>query len=188
MQDEQAAILRNFPPRTLPDLVAQRDALLAFAAAEPGAVLAGFCATYILMQVRCIPSCLHYRLSGSAQSLVAVPRDLGSFHTKKHAHVCRPAAPLPPRPPQTFAIPGTIMLSLLAGGLYGPVRGAVLVAAVSTAGSCACYSLSWAVGAPLARALWPARLERYAVEVAARRRQLLNYLLVLRVTPILPNT
>lgn len=138
LTDEQAAILRNFPPRTLPDLVAQRDALLAFAAAEPGAVLAGFCATYILMQ--------------------------------------------------TFAIPGTIMLSLLAGGLYGPVRGAVLVAAVSTAGSCACYSLSWAVGAPLARALWPARLERYAAEVAARRRQLLNYILFLRVTPILPNT
>lgn len=93
-----------------------------------------------------------------------------------------------PLPVQTFAIPGTIMLSLLAGGLYGPARGAVLVAAVSTAGSCACYCLSWAVGAPLARALWPDRLERYAAEVAARQRQLLNYILFLRVTPILPNT
>ncbi len=90
--------------------------------------------------------------------------------------------------PQTFAIPGTITLSLLAGGLYGPARGAALVAVVSTAGSCACYCMSWAVGAPLARALWPERLERYAAEVMARRRQLLNYILFLRVTPILPNT
>ncbi|KAL4430831.1 hypothetical protein ABPG75_006087 [Micractinium tetrahymenae] len=137
LTEEQAATLHNFPPRTLPELAAQRDVLLDYAAAEPAAVLVGFCATYILMQ--------------------------------------------------TFAIPGTIMLSLLAGGLYGPARGAALVAAVSTAGSCACYCLSWAVGTPLARALWPQRLERYASEVA-RRRQLLNYILFLRVTPILPNT
>ena len=80
------------------------------------------------------------------------------------------------------------MLSMLAGGLYGPARGALLVAAVSTAGSCACYCLSWAVGQPLVHALWPDRLDKYAAEVASRRRQLLNYIVFLRVTPILPNT
>lgn len=89
---------------------------------------------------------------------------------------------------QAFAIPGTIMLSLLAGGLYGVTRGSLLVAAVSTAGSCACYCMSWAVGQPLAHALWPDRLDKFAAEVAARRRQLLNYIIFLRVTPILPNT
>ncbi|KAI7841563.1 hypothetical protein COHA_004733 [Chlorella ohadii] len=89
---------------------------------------------------------------------------------------------------QTFAIPGTIFLSLLAGGLWGVWRGSLLVAVVSTLGSCCCYCMSWAVGQPLAHALWPDRLDRYAAEVAARRRELLNYIVFLRVTPILPNT
>ena len=67
-------------------------------------------------------------------------------------------------------------------------RTSIHLAAVSTLGSCACYCLSWAVGQPLAHALWPDRLDRYAAEVAARRRELLNYIVFLRVTPILPNT
>lgn len=52
LQEEQAAVMRTFPPRTLPELVAQREVLLTYASAEPAAVLVGFCATYILMQVR----------------------------------------------------------------------------------------------------------------------------------------
>lgn len=88
---------------------------------------------------------------------------------------------------QTFAVPGTIMLSLLAGGLYGALRGSLLVAAVSTAGSCCCYCLSNAVGAPLARTLWPDKLASYAAEVARRRRDLLSYIILLRATPVLPN-
>lgn len=39
-------------------------------------------------------------------------------------------------------------------------------AVVSTLGSCSCYCVSWAVGQPLAHALWPDRLDRYAAEVA----------------------
>lgn len=38
------------------------------------------------------------------------------------------------------------------------------------------------------RALWPLRTERFAAEVAARRGQLLPYVIFLRVTPLLPNT
>lgn len=190
-QAADLAVLRAFPPRTLPALAAQRDVLQAYAVASPLAVAAGFCSVYLLMQ--------------------------------------------------TFAIPGTLMLSVLAGGLYGVWRGAALVAVVSTAGSCSCYCLSWALGQPLAHALWPERIDRYAAEVARRRRELvrgpgwcsacarrgacvaaacvlgvaaegspgrlteqrlpssplpspplrplqLNYILFLRVTPLLPNT
>lgn len=89
---------------------------------------------------------------------------------------------------QSFAVPGTLWLSVLAGAMYGAVRGWVLVAAVSTAGSCSCYLLSRAVGRPLAARLWPDRLEFFAGEVRKRRSRLLNYIVFLRVTPLLPNT
>lgn len=46
-------MLRHFPPRTLPELAAQRDVLLAYAKASPAAVLGGYCAAYVLMQVGC---------------------------------------------------------------------------------------------------------------------------------------
>lgn len=137
VQAEDIALLRAFPPRTLPQLAAQRDVLKRYAAAAPCSVLAGYCAAYVLMQ--------------------------------------------------TFAVPGTIMLSLLAGGLYGTWRGAALVAVVSTAGSCSCYCLSWVVGQPLARAAWAERVDKFAAEVGRRRHQLFNYIIFLRVTPM-PNT
>ncbi|GAB4817853.1 hypothetical protein N2152v2_004899 [Parachlorella kessleri] len=89
---------------------------------------------------------------------------------------------------QTFAIPGTLTLSILSGALYGVRRGWLLVAAVSTVGACSCYCLSWLLGNRLAHAVWPGQLERYGAEVAARRRDMLNYIVFLRVTPILPNT
>ena len=138
LQESDLAVLKDFPPRTLPALAAQRDVLLSYAAASPATVAVGYCGAYLLMQ--------------------------------------------------TFAIPGTIMLSLLAGGLYGVWRGCLLVAAVSTAGSCSCYCMSWVLGQPLARTLGPQRLEKYAGEVRRRRGELLNYIIFLRVTPILPNT
>lgn len=124
-------MLRHWPPRSLPELAAQRDVLLAYAEAAPVPVAAGFCGAYVLMQ-----SC---------------------------------------------AIPGTLFLSLLAGGLYGVWRGSLVVAVVSTLGSCCCYGMSWAVGQPLAHALWPDRLDRYAAEVRRRRSELLNYIIFLRV-------
>ncbi|CAL5220013.1 g1958 [Coccomyxa viridis] len=88
---------------------------------------------------------------------------------------------------QTFAIPGTVSLSLLSGALFGIVRGLLLVAVVSTVGSCACFTLSRLIGRALARAIWPDQLAKYAQEVDRRRGDLFNYLIFLRVTPILPN-
>lgn len=88
---------------------------------------------------------------------------------------------------QTFAIPGTIWLSLLSGALYGSTRGFLLIAAISTAGSCSCYGMSCLLWRPVARALWPERLEQFRSEVAKRRHELLSYIIFLRVTPMLPN-
>jgi len=89
---------------------------------------------------------------------------------------------------QTFMIPGTIFMSLLAGALFGVARGLILVLFNATAGASSCYFLSKLIGRPIAVYLWPEKLRFFRAEVAKRRENLLNYMLFLRITPTLPNT
>lgn len=90
---------------------------------------------------------------------------------------------------QTFAIPGTLTLSVLAGALFGVVNGLVLVSAVSTLGASCCYGMAWLSGKQLAQRLWPQRLGAFKAEVGRRSGlTLLGYMVLLRLTPILPNT
>ncbi|PAN07696.1 hypothetical protein PAHAL_1G356000 [Panicum hallii] len=89
---------------------------------------------------------------------------------------------------QTFMIPGTIFMSLLAGALFGQLGGLALVIFAATAGASSCYFLSKLVGKPLVFSLWPDKLLFFQKQVAKRRGKLLNYMLFLRVTPTLPNT
>lgn len=88
---------------------------------------------------------------------------------------------------QTFAIPGTVSLSLLSGALYGSTRGFALVAIVSTLGSCSCYGMSKLFGRPVARAIWREKLDHFSTEVSRQNHDLLGYIIFLRVTPVLPN-
>lgn len=67
---------------------------------------------------------------------------------------------------QTFMIPGTIFMSLLAGALFGVVRGFVLVVLNATAGACSCFFLSKLVGRPLVNWLWPEKLRFFQAEVS----------------------
>lgn len=55
---------------------------------------------------------------------------------------------------QTFMIPGTVFLSLLAGALFGVVRGLILVVFNATAGATACFFLSNLIGRPLVSWMW----------------------------------
>ncbi|KAL2467631.1 putative membrane protein [Forsythia ovata] len=87
---------------------------------------------------------------------------------------------------QTFMIPGTIFMSLLAGALFG-VKGIFLVVFNATAGASCCFFLSKLIGKPIVNWLWPERLRYFQAEIAKRREKLLNYMLFLRVTPTLPN-
>ncbi|CAI9095318.1 OLC1v1031241C1 [Oldenlandia corymbosa var. corymbosa] len=89
---------------------------------------------------------------------------------------------------QTFMIPGTVFMSLLAGALFGVFRGVALVVFTATAGASSCYFLSKLIGRPLVFSLWPDKLTFFQAEVAKRKNRLLNYMLFLRVTPTLPNT
>ncbi|KAL6269601.1 hypothetical protein ACE6H2_026512 [Prunus campanulata] len=88
---------------------------------------------------------------------------------------------------QTFMIPGTIFMSLLAGALFGVVRGLLLVVFNATAGASSCFFLSKLIGRPLVSWLWPEKLRFFQAEIAKRREKLLNYMLFLRITPTLPN-
>lgn len=88
---------------------------------------------------------------------------------------------------QTFMIPGTIFMSLLAGALFGVIRGLFLVVFNATAGASSCYFLSKLIGRPLVSWLWSEKLRFFQSEIAKRRDKLLNYMLFLRITPTLPN-
>ena len=88
---------------------------------------------------------------------------------------------------QTFAIPGTAVISLLSGAVYGRTGGFAFIALISTFGSTSCFALSWAVGRPLVHAIWPEKLEFFEKEVKKYRSDMFAYMIFLRVTPILPN-
>lgn len=89
---------------------------------------------------------------------------------------------------QTFMIPGTVFMSLLAGSLFGVFKGVALVVFTATAGASSCYFLSKLIGRPIVFSLWPDKLSFFQAQVGKRRERLLNYMLFLRVTPTLPNT
>ncbi|GER38693.1 SNARE associated Golgi protein family [Striga asiatica] len=65
---------------------------------------------------------------------------------------------------QTFMIPGTIFMSLLAGALFGVVRGIFLVVFNATAGASSCYFLSKLIGRPIVNWLWPEKLRFFQAE------------------------
>ncbi|XP_056862940.1 uncharacterized membrane protein At4g09580 [Raphanus sativus] len=89
---------------------------------------------------------------------------------------------------QTFMIPGTVFMSLLAGALFGVFKGMALVVSTATAGASSCFLLSKLLGRPLIFSLWPDKLVFFQNQVARRKDGLLNYMLFLRLTPTLPNT
>ena len=62
------------------------------------------------------------------------------------------------------------------------------VLVISTVGATACYGMSWLCGRALIYALWPDQLAHFGAEVRKRKGSLLSYIVLLRVTPVLPNT
>ncbi|XP_031248862.1 uncharacterized membrane protein At4g09580-like [Pistacia vera] len=89
---------------------------------------------------------------------------------------------------QTFMIPGTVFMSLLAGSLFGVIKGVALVVFTATAGASSFYFLSKLIGRPRVFTLWPDKLVFFQDQVAIRGESLLNCFLFLRLTPTLPNT
>ncbi|KAJ8023414.1 Transmembrane protein 41B [Holothuria leucospilota] len=88
---------------------------------------------------------------------------------------------------QTFAIPGSISLSILSGFLFPFPLALFLVCLCSATGASNCYLLSYLVGVKLVQKYIPERVEKWSTAVARHREHLLNYIIFLRITPFLPN-
>jgi uncharacterized membrane protein YdjX (TVP38/TMEM64 family) len=88
---------------------------------------------------------------------------------------------------QTFAIPGSIFLSILSGFLFPFFIALFLVCTCSAVGATFCYLLSSMVGHELVMKWFPERLSYWRVKVIQHRADLMNYIIFLRITPFLPN-
>ncbi|KAJ1530902.1 hypothetical protein ONE63_005742 [Megalurothrips usitatus] len=88
---------------------------------------------------------------------------------------------------QTFAIPGSIFLSILCGFLFPFPIALVLVCFCSATGASLCFLLSSLVGRRVVYKYWPERAAQWATTVKKQHDNLFNYMVFLRVTPFLPN-
>lgn len=88
---------------------------------------------------------------------------------------------------QTFAIPGSIFLSILCGFLFPFPIALVLVCFCSASGASLCFLLSSLVGRRVVYKYWPERAAQWATTVKKQNDNLFNYMVFLRVTPFLPN-
>ncbi|KAF4524418.1 hypothetical protein B566_EDAN009334 [Ephemera danica] len=88
---------------------------------------------------------------------------------------------------QTFAIPGSISLSILSGFLFPFPLALVLVCFCSATGASFCYLLTFMVGRRVVYKYFPEKARQWADKVNSQRGNLLNYIIFLRITPFLPN-
>ncbi|KPP60696.1 transmembrane protein 41A-A-like [Scleropages formosus] len=88
---------------------------------------------------------------------------------------------------QSFAIPGSSLLNMLAGALFGPWRGLLLACTLTTLGSTNCYLLSRAFGKRHVARLFPAKVAVLQKKVEENRSSLFFFLLFLRFFPVTPN-
>jgi uncharacterized membrane protein YdjX (TVP38/TMEM64 family) len=88
---------------------------------------------------------------------------------------------------QTFAIPGSIFLSILAGFLYPFPLALFLVCLCSSLGASFCYLLSQLFGRHLLLKYFHDRITLWQKRVQAHSDSLVWFIIFLRITPILPN-
>jgi len=88
---------------------------------------------------------------------------------------------------QTFAIPGSIFLSILCGYLFPFYVALFLVCFCSAAGASLCYLLSLFIGRRLVDRFIKERVQSWTLKVNEHKDNLFNYIIFLRITPFLPN-
>uniref|UniRef100_A0A8C5VR54 Transmembrane protein 41B n=1 Tax=Microcebus murinus TaxID=30608 RepID=A0A8C5VR54_MICMU len=88
---------------------------------------------------------------------------------------------------QTFAIPGSIFLSILSEFLYPFPLALFLVCLCSGLSASFCYMLSHLVGRPAVYKYLTEKAVKWPQQVERHREHLTNYIIFLRITPFLPN-
>ncbi|KAF9922827.1 Transmembrane protein 41B [Linnemannia zychae] len=88
---------------------------------------------------------------------------------------------------QAFAIPGSVMLSVLGGALFKLWRGIFIVLFCASFGSLCCYYISYYVCHPIVEKYLKKRIQQLEVKIEEKRDELFFYFAFLRVTPFIPN-
>ncbi|XP_029980325.1 transmembrane protein 41A-A [Sphaeramia orbicularis] len=88
---------------------------------------------------------------------------------------------------QSFAIPGSSVLNILAGAIFGPYQGLLLACVLTTVGSTLCYALSQAFGKQYIMNLFPDKVSMLQRKVEDNKDCLFFFLLFLRFFPMSPN-
>ncbi|XP_033899463.3 transmembrane protein 41A-B-like [Acipenser ruthenus] len=88
---------------------------------------------------------------------------------------------------QSFAIPGSSFLNMLAGALFGPWQGLFLACVLTTVGSTYCYLLSRTFGKQHIVRMFPDKVSLLQRKTEENRNSLFFFLLFLRFFPMTPN-
>jgi len=88
---------------------------------------------------------------------------------------------------QSFAIPGSIFLSILSGFLFPFPLALFLVCLCSACGASFCYLLSSILAKKVVKKYFSARLKTWKAQISRHDKDLLSYITFLRITPFLPN-
>uniref|UniRef100_A0A4W4F4A8 VTT domain-containing protein n=1 Tax=Electrophorus electricus TaxID=8005 RepID=A0A4W4F4A8_ELEEL len=88
---------------------------------------------------------------------------------------------------QSFAIPGSSFLNMLAGALFGPWHGLLIACTLTTVGSTNCYLLSRTFGKHHVIRLFPDKVLLLQKKAEENRSSLFFFLLFLRFFPMTPN-
>lgn len=88
---------------------------------------------------------------------------------------------------QSFAIPGSLFLTILSGYLFPFPIALTLVCTCSATGAGICYLLSLMFGRELVMRNFSDRVAQWQSDIAKHQDNLMYYIVFLRVTPFLPN-
>ncbi|CAI4227606.1 unnamed protein product [Auanema sp. JU1783] len=88
---------------------------------------------------------------------------------------------------QTFAIPGSFLMNLLAGALFGVWAGSVLSSLLTAIGSSFCFLLSALFARPIITKYFSGKLSTIKLQMATERDRIFFFLLSARVFPFTPH-
>lgn len=88
---------------------------------------------------------------------------------------------------QTFAIPGSVFLNVLAGAIFGFSTAFFLCCFLTASGASLCFFLARFVGKDLAVKFFPEKIKSFRQKLSENKNQLPFYLLFLRLFPMSPN-